>query len=723
MKKISLLILIIPFLSSYGQTASIKGKVISDKAQPVIGANLILSGTNFGDASDIKGNFEIRNIPFGVYNLEASCIGYGKRIIKNITVNQSTKSFTIVLKETAFETEQVIISASKYEQKLQDITASTAIIQPDYINRRNFISFDDMLRYIPGVQMNLEQVSIRGSSGYSKGVGARVLVAINGIPLYAGDNGDVVWELIPLSDIERVEVIKGPASSLYGSSAIGGVINIITKSKVQSPVTYFKNYIGVYDKPVHEQWDWDNKYRTFYGVELTHSGTTENLGYTFSFKKFDNMSYRQNDYYKRYLGHVKLSYSLTPDNYLLFFSNYLYSNRGNFLYWKDSRNALVPKDDENGNYVLSNRIFSGLIYHHKFSEKLSGEVKTSYYRTNFDGYGLEVTSSTANLFRGELLTNYIASDKVILTTGLEAAYSDVASNIFQNPEFFGAGAYFQAEYKGIDKLIASFGLRYDYIKIDTLIGKNALTPRIGFNYKLHDDIVLRGSIGTGFRAPTPAEVFTSTAVGGGVGVKENPNLTSETSLSFELGAQYKYSSRINFDMAFFQTEYNNFIEPNLTKEGDIQFINLTKARIQGIETILEWSIIPEELKVTVGYNYLWARDIEKNKSMKYRPRNSVYAQIKYSPGQFDFGVDFRHWSRIEEIDNALVEPPLALVVDGDKRVPVYVTDITAGYNFLIWNIPAKIYLNAKNIFNYNYVEFIGNIAPIRNVSLSTEIYF
>ncbi|MDQ7816229.1 MAG: TonB-dependent receptor [Melioribacteraceae bacterium] len=723
MKKIFWLIIIIPFLSSYGQTASIKGRVISDKAQPVIGANLILSGTNFGDASDIKGNFEIRNIPLGIYNLEASCIGYGKRIIKNITVNQSTKSFTIVLKETAFETEQVIISASKYEQKLEDITASTAIIQPDYINRRNFISFDDMLRYIPGVQMNLEQVSIRGSSGYSKGVGARVLVAINGIPLYAGDNGDVVWELIPLSDIERVEVIKGPASSLYGSSAIGGVINIITKSKVQSPVTYFKNYIGVYDKPVHEQWDWDNKYRTFYGVELTHSGTTENLGYTFSFKKFDNMSYRQNDYYKRYLGHVKLSYSLTPDNYLLFFSNYLYSNRGNFLYWKDSRNALVPKDDENGNYVLSNRIFSGLIYHHKFSEKLSGEVKTSYYRTNFDGYGLEVTSSTANLFRGELLTNYIASDKVILTTGLEAAYSDVASNIFQNPEFFGAGAYFQAEYKGIDKLIASFGLRYDYIKIDTLIGKNALTPRIGFNYKLHDDIVLRGSIGTGFRAPTPAEVFTSTAVGGGVGVKENPNLTSETSLSFELGAQYKYSSRINFDMAFFQTEYNNFIEPNLTKEGDIQFINLTKARIQGIETILEWSIIPEELKVTVGYNYLWARDIEKNKSMKYRPRNSVYAQIKYSPGQFDFGVDFRHWSRIEEIDNALVEPPLALVVDGDKRVPVYVTDITAGYNFLIWNIPAKIYLNAKNIFNYNYVEFIGNIAPIRNISLSTEIYF
>lgn len=723
MNKRIILLMLLPFVSLIGQTASLKGKVISDKAQPVIGANLILAGTSLGDASDLKGNFEIKNIPFGVYDLEVSSIGYSKRIVKNIKIDLSAKPITVVLKETTYETEQVIVSASKYEQKLEDITASTTIIQPDYINRRNFITFDEMLRYIPGVQVNLEQVSIRGSSGYSKGVGARVLVAINGIPLYAGDNGDVVWELIPLSDIERVEVIKGPSSSLYGSSAIGGVINIISKSKVKSPVTYFKSYFGAYDKPVHELWDWDNKYRTFYGTEITHSGSNENLGYTFSFKKFDNMSYRQNDYYKRYLGHVKLSYNFSPDNYLLFFSNYLYSNRGNFLYWKDSRNALVPKDEDNGNYVLSNRTFNGLIYHHKFNNKLSGEIKSSYYRTHFDGYGLEVTSSTANLFRGEVLTNYLASDKFVLTTGIEASYADVSSNIFKNPEFFGAGAYFQAEYKGIEKLIATIGMRYDFIKIDTLSGKNAFTPRIGLNYKLNDDLILRGSVGTGFRAPTPAEVFTSTAVGGGVGIKENPKLTSETSLSFEIGAQYKYLLNINFDIAFFHTEYNNFIEPNLTKEGDIQFINLAKARIQGIESIAEWSLIPDELKITVGYNYLWARDLEKNISMKYRPRNSVYAQIKYSPGQFDFGIDFRHWSRIEEIDNQLVEPPLALVVDGDKRVPVYVTDITAGYNFLIWNKPVKIYLNAKNIFNYNYVEFISNLAPIRNFSLSTEIYF
>jgi outer membrane receptor protein involved in Fe transport len=383
----------------------------------------------------------------------------------------------------------------------------------------------------------------------------------------------------------------------------------------------------------------------------------------------------------------------------------------------------VPKDEDNGNYVKSNRIFSGLIYHHHFTEGVQSDFKASHYRTHFDGYGLEVTSSTANLLRAEAITNYIASNSFILTAGAEISYAKVKSNIFKNTDFFGSGAYFQTEFKGIKNLILSAGLRYDYFKLDTIGAKNAFTPRFGLNYKLQNDFILRASVGTGFRAPTPAEVFTTAGVGGGVDVKENPNLKSETSIAFEAGLQYIYSQNLNFDLAFFQTEYNNFIEPNLTKEGDIQFINLQKARIQGVEFTSEWNILPGLLYFSTGYNYLWARDIEKNISMKYRPRNIVYSQIKFTPGQFDFGIDFRYWSRVAEIDNALAEPPLALVVDGEKRVPVYVADLVAGYTLTIGNLPAKLFINVKNVFNYYYVEFIGNIAPIRNFSLSAEIFF
>jgi outer membrane receptor for ferrienterochelin and colicins len=719
MKKFLLIILVIsiPLLA---QNITLKGKIISDKAQPVFGASVMLVGTSIGSSADENGLFEIKNITPGTYSVQVTAVGFEKRILSDIKIESGITPVTIVLRETAIEQDQIVISASKYEQNIRDLTVSTTVLLPDMMDRKNYQTFDDMLRQVPGVQMNLEQVSIRGSSGYSKGAGARVLVALNGLPVYSGDNGDIIWEMIPTSDIERIEIIKGPASSLYGSTAIGGVINIITKQSVKNPITHFRTYYGLFDKPAHELWNWSDQYRQFYGVELTHSDSYKNLGYTFSLKKFDNDSYRKNDFYKRNLAYVKLNYNFSEENYLTFFANYLVMNRGNFLYWGDSRTYALIDTLSKGNTVESNRFFGGLLYHHHLNENLTADIKSSYYRTKFSGHGLEITTSTANLVRGEALTNYKMSDAIQLTTGVEASYAEISSNIFKSPTFLGAGFYAQTELKLIQNLIATFGFRFDYIKLDTISGKNAFTPRAGLNYKLSKDFVLRGSIGTGFRAPTPSEVFTSTAIGGGVSVKENPNLTSESSLAFELGANYLPSSDLNFDLAFYQTEYNNFIEPNLLTNGDIQFINLTKARIQGVELITNWSIIPNELKISAGYNYMWTRDIEMKKAMKYRPRNIVYAQLRYSPNPFDFGIDFRYWSRVEEIDDIITQ---LLVPDGQLRVPVYITDITAGYTFLVGNSPTKIYLNAKNIFNYNYVEFIGNIAPIRSLSLSMEVYF
>ncbi|MCX6175267.1 MAG: TonB-dependent receptor [Ignavibacteriales bacterium] len=722
MKKFLIAIILISSIANFAQNSSLKGKIISDKNELLEGVNILVSGTQFGAASFRDGSFEIRNLPFGVYTLEVSMIGYAKKKF-TVDFNSDYKPITIVLIEEAIQTDQIIVSAGKYEQRVQDLAVSTTILSPDFISRNNFITFDDMLRNVPGVQLNLEQPSIRGSSGYSKGTGARVLVAVNGIPMYSGDTGDITWELIPTADIERIEIIKGPASSLYGSSAIGGVINIITKSSVKNPITHFSTYFGVYDNPAYDFWKWNNSMCNFYGVELTHSGSVDKLGYTFSFKKFDNMSYRQSDYAKRYLGYIKLNYDFNSENHLTFFADYLNMMRGNFLYWKDSRNALVPKDEDNGNTVESNRLFTGLIYHHSFNKKIFAELKSSYYYTKFDGRGIELTTSTANLFRNELLANMILSNEFILTSGVEASYSKIISNIFKNPNFFGAGVFSQLEYKGITNLIATIGLRYDYMKMDSVNNANAITPKIGLNYKLTNDFILRGSLGTGFRAPTPSEVFTTAAVGGGFNIKGNTDLTAETSLSFEIGCNYQPYKTFSIDLSLYQTNYKNYIEANLTKNAEIQFINLPEARIQGLEIGSNFYLIPDLVSINLGYNFMNAKNLADDKYLKYRPRHTFNAQVRFTPNPFDFGINFRYASRVDEIDDLITQPPISLVVDGDKRVPIYVTDISIGYNFLFNTVPAKIYLNAKNIFNYNYVEFIGNIAPIRNYSLSFELFF
>lgn len=717
---ISKMFLMIVFYSSFSFSQnSIKGRVINQKGEPIFGASVIIIGTSIGTSVDENGNFVLTNLKEQKFDLQISAVGYEKRIIKNVQIG---KTVNVILNESIIQTKQIVVSAGKFEQKIEDLTVSTVVLSPEIIQKKNYITIDELLRNISGIQMNLEQVSIRGSSGYSKGAGARVLVAINGLPIYSGDNGDIVWEMIPTNDIEKIEIIKGPASSLYGSSAIGGVINIITKAVTKNALTNFRSYIGFYDKPAYEVWDWSNQYRRFFGTELTHSNSSGNFGYTFSIKKFDNDSYRQNDFYKRLLGYTKLTYTFNETDNITLFADYLNQNRGNFLYWKDSRNALVPKDDENGNTVKSNRLFSGLVYHNVFTDDLSADFKASYYRTKFTGYGIEVTTSTADLFRTEALANYKWNEKFILTSGVELSSANISSNIFKNPSFYGGAVYFQAEFHQIKNLIATFGTRFDLMKLDTLKVKSAITPRFGLNYKIGDNLVLRSSIGTGFRAPTPSEVFTSTSVGSGVNVIENPNLTYETSLSFEVGLNYSIANQYSLDAAFYKTDYNNFIEPNFTQQGDIQFINLPKARIQGFEFLFDWKI-NDELKINGGYNYMWARDLKKNIAMKYRPRNTVNLSARYVPSQFEFGIDYRFASKVEEIDNALVQPPFALVIDGEKRVPVYVTDLMIGYNFFVLNIPTKIYFNIKNLFNYNYVEFIGNIAPIRNYSVSFELFF
>jgi iron complex outermembrane receptor protein len=397
--------------------------------------------------------------------------------------------------------------------------------------------------------------------------------------------------------------------------------------------------------------------------------------------------------------------------------------RGNFLYWKDSRNALVPKDEDNGNTVESNRLFTGLIYRHQFNKNIFTELKSSYYYTKFDGRGIELTTSIANLIRNELLANMILSNAFTLTSGVEASYSKISSNIFKNPNFFGAGAYAQLEFKGITNFIVTAGVRYDYMKLDSLNNANAVTPKAGLNYKLTKDFILRGSIGTGFRAPTPSEVFTTAAVGGGFNIKGNTNLTAETSVSFEVGCNYQPYKTFSIDLSLYQTNYKNYIEANLTKNAEIQFINLSEARIQGLEIGSNFYLIPDLVSVNLGYNLMNARNLADNKYLKYRPRHTFNAQVRFTPNPFDLGINFRYASRVDEIDDLITQPPFSLVVDGDKRVPVYVTDISVGYNFLLGVVPAKIYLNAKNIFNYNYVEFIGNIAPIRNYSVSLELFF
>ncbi len=680
-----------------------------------------MKGTVIGTATNSKGEFELSKLKNDNYSLVISMIGYEKKEINLNFSDTDSRHLTIKLKKESLRVDQVVVTASKHKNEIKNLPVSASIITSERITEKNFITLDQALRYEPGVVVTEDQISIRGSSGYSLGAGTRVLTAIDGIPLYTGDSGEIIWQLIPPSEIDRVEVVKGAASSMYGTTAMGGVVNLISKDITSKPLTYIKMFAGSYTKPSYDEWKWSNKLQSYYGATISHSRTIGKFGITGLFSYFQDDGYRKNDWEKRYSGYLKAAYNFSESTSLTFIGSGYSRDKGTFTYWKGLNDALLPPDNEIGQTIPSDRFVFGLLLNHMFNDEISLLIKPSLYNSYWYDASESANSSKSQLYRTEVQVNWKLAANSLLISGIEGQYNLVTSSIFGDRNSNGFGIYSQWEYHLSKAFLFTLGARYDYSKLDTLESSSDISPKIGLNYKLSKATILRASAGKGFRAPTLAEAFTSTTTSG-ITVKPNPDLQSETSYSFEIGVNQAFSQIFSVDLALFDNEYHSFIDPVIDpNDGKIVFENITRARVRGAELSGTLSLFNKKLSLKAGYTFLNSEDIDTGKELKYRPKHSFVFSGDYSIGHFSCGLDFRYNSRVAEIDNALVD--FGLVPDGDKRVAIKVLDIRAGYNLLLGELPLRIFLNANNLLNYNYVEMIGNLAPIANYSLSIDFMF
>lgn len=721
MKTYKLLLIFWFPLSTLAQNYFINGTVTDNNGNPIIGANVIIDNTFIGTATDMLGKFKISGLRKGSYVLVASAVGYSKYTSELFTLHNDITNFNISLNPLIFQSDQVIVTAGKHEQNLIDLPVSASLIDASEFSEKNFTALDDALRYVSGVSVTLDQVSIRGSSGYSRGAGSRVLVAFDGIPIYTGDSGEIIWEQIPPYEIGRVEIIKGAASSLYGSTAIGGIINVIPKKITSNPLTFIKTYYGIYDKPSHEQWDWSGERRSYNGLSVSHSRNIGSVGISASIYRSEDYGYRQNDYDKRIGGYLKLNYNLSENANLNIWGTGYTRQRETFNFWRDLNNALSPPTDDLGDSQPSNRNIAAITYNHKLNDKISLSSKTSLYRTHWHDESESANNSTTYLYRTELKSIYKLNEGIIIISGLEGQKGTATSNIFGNNDAVNFGLFSQLEYEFSIPLKLTFGIRYDNSRLKDMDSESALSPKLGFNYEFSENTVLRASIGTGFRAPTLAEAFTSTTASG-LSVKPNPNIKSEKNISFEFGLNQIISSNFNLDAAFFQSEYYDMIEPVLDRaDANVYFSNITRARIRGFEINSLSTSFDNALKVKFGYTFIWPRDIELEKDLNYRSRHQLNISAEWKISTFTIGLDFRFLSRINEINNELVD--FGIVNNGGKRVDIKTLDLRVSANLFTEGLPLRVFLNANNILNYNYVEMIGNIAPIRNYSVSSELLF
>lgn len=734
---ISLILIFSNITFSSEFNSEIKGKVSytdNDKSIPVIGARVSVKGTNYGAITDKNGNFNIKfKKKFNEKELDIIVIatGFESKIVKwNI-------GFLIVeLEEKVFQSENIVVTANKKVEAIQDVPISISNISERDLQIRQMNSLDVAIQYVPGVQVNRDNVSIRGSSGFSYGVGSRVSMLIDGFPILSADNGDIKYDALPIFNTKNIEVVKGAGSALYGTSAIGGVINLITTDDYESNILNYRVYSGIYTKPKYESWIYQDELSFDSGFDFTFTKKIGDLGVLANLSMIDRNSWREYDEKRIYNSLVKLDYKINDYQKIKFISNISLSKGDDWAFWNSLDSATIPPDNTNQDiFIQSDKYAFMLGYENILSSKTILNVKSGTYFTkyfnNYEKSNVEYRQSDAISYNNEIQFNTIFNLSNNLTYGLNILSNNVSSVVYSNRTQNIYSAYSQYERKSNFSLfgngiewILTIGVRLDYERSENLQEELQFSPKLGNNFKLNENNTIKLSGGKGFRAPQIAERFAQIRYQGFI-IEENFELTPEISWSGEFSYIHENEIKnipVYFELALFQNNMENLIEPSF-KEGSsasIQFKNLSEARIRGIESTLKTLI--KFIGIDLSFTYLDPVDLSGEnfgEVLKYRSKfisqNKIYLILK----DFQIEMDYRHYSRIENIDDLLA----LQIRDANVRNHSNIVDVRVNYNtknLLGDNYNYDITLNCFNIFDYYYTQMVGNLGRTRQISLQIK---
>ena len=267
---------------------NLSGVILDSKNKEALPGVNISSSSDYGTASDLDGKYNLRLIE-GKHEISFKFLGY-KEIKKEIILSKNeTKILNVFLEDEALKINTVVVSAGKFEQKIEETTVSMEVIKPSLIENKNTTNIQTAMEQVPGVNITDGQANIRGGSGWSYGAGTRVQVLVDDMPLISGDAGQAQWSLISTENINQVEIIKGASSALYGSSALNGVINIRTAYPTSIPETKINIHHGLYDNPKRESLNWwGTRKQRIYGADFLHKRKIKNLDLVIGAKRVIN---------------------------------------------------------------------------------------------------------------------------------------------------------------------------------------------------------------------------------------------------------------------------------------------------------------------------------------------------------------------------------------------------------------------------------------------------
>ncbi len=701
---------------------TISGNIVdSTNAQNISGATVRLDRTGFGAIANRNGEFTLSQLPQGNYTLICSMIGYETKKISLANLD-SNIHLMILLNPKIFKTEDIIISANRRLQNIQEVTSSSLVLsQNEFINNSQ-LNFEQVLKKVPGLEVYDENVSIRGSDGFDFGLGTRTLMMIDGIPLLSGDNGDMKFDFVPVTEIERVEVVKGEGSALYGTSAIGGVINLVSSDIKTDWHCFVSTFSGIYTKPRYQEWDYSNSLTTKNTIQAGFSNGSGKFSAILSGNVSKDEGYRSYNDSKDFGLFAKMKYAFSEASDLNMYIIQNATNQADWVYWNSLDSATKPHANTNTSIRLqSNKALVALLYNQILSNNTFLNFKSSLFYTQF--YNTYPTNA-ADYRQSDAFQNFndmqitTSFGNYTLTSGLSFSNNNVNSLSYglRNQKIF--AMYSQIESKFNSNLITTLGLRYDYEKVLTANSNAEFSPKFGLNYKVNDNLNLRASVGKGFRAPSISERFANISYQG-FSVQENLNLKPETSIGGEVGFSYHnedFFLPFETDVSGFINNFQNLIEATFSSQdySVIMFQNATSARITGVDLSLNF-LLQKNLFLNIATTYIDPIDLTLHQTLKYRSKFSAKTSIDYSYSIFSFDLSYRYSSKVENIDEQI----MLQIKDAQSRVPIHVVDCSLSANLAKFvNTNLQVSFNVYNLLDYYYTYMPGNLGPTRLLGLS-----
>jgi len=507
-------------------------------------------------------------------------------------------STVVQAEDNTVKLKEVVVTATKTEKQQQDVTQSVTVINAEEITKSGAGSVGELINLSTGATVNMQgprgslmQVKLRGSSS------EQVLVLVDGTRMNSQRSGgfDLSDLAVPLDSIERIEIVRGPASALYGADAVGGVVNIITK-KAAAPSTTISGAAG------------EHGYKE---LAIRNTGKQDGVYYTLNAGNEHSAGYRGNSRLEKQTGGLKLGYALGAESNIEAWTEYITRDIG----VPGRKKPGTKQDPSSWNAGQFSRDFlTGVGYAGRISQAIDVKANASERKNKLNYTDPDsMTDSTHEIVSrsADMQVNVLAGSWNVLTVGGESRRDRLDSTSSGNHEATLEAAFIQDEISMGESVILVLGGRNDK---HSVYGSK-WSPKASGRYLLSSSgTIVRASYGKSFRAPTFNDLYwpySSSTFGGIDYITEgNSGLKPETAEEYEGGLEQSLGKGNSVKVTGFRRKVKNLIQwyETITATTDqFQPRNIGSARISGYEAEAKFAFAETSLW-TVNYTRLFPVD-------------------------------------------------------------------------------------------------------------------